>query len=494
MQFERDIFISYAHIDNIDPEGGQDGWVTTLHRGLEIRLAQLRGEQPKIWRDQKLQGNDDFNDTILDQFPNLAVLVSVLSPRYVKSEWCLRELDHFFKAAQQRGGIKVGDNKHRVFKVIKTYLPRKDQPVALDKLLGYEFYDFDGAGRPHEFSRLYGPESIRKFWAKLEDLAYDIHQTLEILEALPEDNQDLAQLPPLPASGNASGKIIYLAETTADLGVEREKIRRELEQAGHLVLPNQALPDPPAFEQTAYQNLAQCDLSVHLISPYPASQHSASDLSIEQLHRQLTVARTRKQIELAAQRQQEKSSFKRILWMPPGSSLASMDEFIQALQSEPDFLSTNLENLKTEIHDRLIQPVTPVPESTEDLVQVYLDCDERDLETPDIEPLYDWLEQHFQVVLPDFEDNGVARSEGLLKQCEAVLIYYGEASGLWLKRRLLALKKTLYGRPKPLLAKAVYVANPAKHNFADPEVPVIEGCGQFNPTLLESFLAQLGQV
>ena len=41
-----------------------------------------------IWRANKLQGNDMFADEILEQFDKTAVLVSVLSPRYMKSEWC----------------------------------------------------------------------------------------------------------------------------------------------------------------------------------------------------------------------------------------------------------------------------------------------------------------------------------------------------------------------------------------------------------------------
>lgn len=122
---------------------------------------------------------------------------------------------------------------------------------------------------------------------------------------------------------------------------------------------------------------------------------------------------------------------------------------------------------------------------------VYLDCDERDLETAAIEPLYDWLEQNFHVILPDYQDSSLTQSEALIKQCEAVLIYYGEASGLWLKRRLLALKKTLYGRPKPLLAKAIYAVNPNKQRFSDPDVPVIEGFNGFRPDLLNVFLEQL---
>jgi len=488
MQFDRDIFISYAHIDNESLAEDLEGWISLLHRGLEIRLGQLRGEKPDIWRDLKLTGNDVFSETILEQFPNLAVLVSILSPRYVKSEWCLRELEHFHNAAGVRGGIKIAD-KHRIFKVIKTFLPREKHPQQLGQLLGYEFYDIDESGRPREYSKLYGPESERKFWARLEDLAYDIHQTLDILEALPDGSTptDGAQ----PAAMATGSKVIYLAETTPDLNADREKIRRELEQAGHRVLPDAPLPDPPAFSQTVCEALAQSALSVHLLSPY-GNPDPGSEQSLEQIYRQMAVLRTRDQINLADQCRQENSRFSRILWLPPNAGNLEPDAFIQTLQNDTDFISTNLESLKDIIHDRLTQPLQPAaPELAMDgSVQVYLDCDERDLETPEIEPLYEWLEDHFRVILPDYEANGVKRSEALLKQCEAVLIYYGQASGLWLKRRLLALKKTLYGRPRPLLAKAVYVASPGKQ-VTDPDVPVIEGFGGFRPDLLNSFLEQL---
>lgn len=489
MKFERDLFISYAHIDNESLVDDQDGWVSTFHRGLEIRLAQLRGEKPRIWRDQKLQGNDDFSDTILEQFPNLALLVSILSPRYVKSKWCLRELEHFAAAAEARGGLKISD-KTRIFKVIKTYLPRDKHPQALDRLLGYDFFDFDDAGRPREFSRLYGPEAERKFWAKLEDLAYDIHKTLDILEAMPETDGTAAVPAALVTAPDS--KVIYLAETTPDLSIAREKVRRELEQAGHRVLPDQPLPNPPDFEPAVDTYLAQAALSVHLLSPYPATPATAQSPTQEQIYRQLATVRTRDQIDLANRCRQARPDFSRILWLPPQSEGLAMDEWVQALQNEPDFVSTNLESLKDIIRDRLTRPPAPDFDLPLDgTVQIYLDCDERDLETPAIEPLYEWLEQNFRVVLPDYEDSSLTRSEALIKQCEAVLIYYGEASGLWLKRRLLALKKTLYGRPIPLRAKAIYAANPARQRFSDPEVPVIEGFGDFRPDLLNVFLEQL---
>ena len=56
MSFENDIFISYAHIDDMALVEGQKGWISSFHRALEIRLGQLLGRTPRIWRDPKLPG------------------------------------------------------------------------------------------------------------------------------------------------------------------------------------------------------------------------------------------------------------------------------------------------------------------------------------------------------------------------------------------------------------------------------------------------------
>jgi hypothetical protein len=115
--FENQLFISYAHIDNEHFSGTNEGWVDLLHERLEIRLAQLLGKSPKIWRDRKLRGNDLFNDTIVIELAKTAILVSVITPRYVESQSCRSEVEDFSRLAAQTGGIQIGDN-HRVFKVV----------------------------------------------------------------------------------------------------------------------------------------------------------------------------------------------------------------------------------------------------------------------------------------------------------------------------------------------------------------------------------------
>jgi hypothetical protein len=51
--FEWDIFISYSHIDNQHYSDYPQGWIDYLQERLEIRLAQLLGRTPNIWRDKR---------------------------------------------------------------------------------------------------------------------------------------------------------------------------------------------------------------------------------------------------------------------------------------------------------------------------------------------------------------------------------------------------------------------------------------------------------
>jgi hypothetical protein len=83
MIFESDAFISYAHLDNVELIEGHKGWVSNLHRALEVRVAQLLGKQPQIWRDPKLQGNDFFAEALVDKLRRVAILVPVVSPQRV---------------------------------------------------------------------------------------------------------------------------------------------------------------------------------------------------------------------------------------------------------------------------------------------------------------------------------------------------------------------------------------------------------------------------
>jgi Domain of unknown function (DUF4062) len=484
--FDDDLFISYAHLDNQPLAEGLEGWVETLHQRLGVRLAQLLGEEVRIWRDPKLQGNDYFADALVLRVAKVAILVSVLSPRYVKSEWCMREINEFCKAAALNGGLRIG-NSSRLFKIIKTYIPLEEQPPSLQPMLGYEFYEYDPAqGRAKEFSPDVVPYRDIRYWEKLEDLASDITR---LIERMKEQSESVT-----PATALPTGKTIYLAKTTSDLTEERNIIQRELQQHGHIVLPDKELPlNASALAEAVREYLKQSYLSIHLIGARYGMIPEDESRSIIQI-----------QNDLAAERGEV---LRRLLWMPTG--LESQDErqqkFIDALSlglngfQGVEVLQTKLEDLKIQIYEKLVdKPPTPQPSAAEGSpVSLYLICDKQDYES--VAPLESYLfDQGLEVILPVMEGDEAQAAQDHkdnLLYCDAVMIYYGQANEIWLRMKLRELQKIAgYGRTQPMLARAIYISDPPtprKDQFKTHEALVIRNHGAFSSELLKPFLTKI---
>lgn len=488
--FENDIFISYAHIDNQPLAEGQKGWITSFHKALEVRLAQLLGAEPDVWRDESnLRGNDYLGKPSALHMPRVGILITVLTPRYVRSDWCLKEVDAFYQFAEQTGGVRVAE-KSRIFKILKTPIPIEQHPAAVQQLLGYEFYQVDSTtGKPREFIFNSGPNVDINYWAKLDDLAYDIFQLLNTLNGEP------VPAPKLPYSPQHNS--VYLAETTHDLCVERDKMKRELQSRGYNVLPDRPLPlDAESIMKAVRENLSRCRLSVHLIGANYGVIPEASERSVPFIQNELASERCRA------------TNFSRIIWMPPGLEAREprQQEFIKYLYEDPsaqhevEVLQTSLEDLKTIIQDKLTAPVEAEPRASlprdDEPRRVYLVYDAQDEEN--VLPLSDHLFDRGFEVLPSTltGDEAQARAdhrESLLL-ADAILIYYGAAGESWLRAKLFDLRKLAgYGRTKPLLAKAIYLGEPntqAKERFRTLEAAVVKQDQEFSPHLLEPFLRQ----
>jgi hypothetical protein len=178
-RFELDVFISYAHVDNLELTEGRQGWVSNFHRALQIRLAQVLGREVRVWRDDKLSANDIFDEHVVERVANAAVFICVLSPRYVKSQFTQQELNAFLRSADEHDDLVVG-TQSRLVKVLKQPVPLSEQPRELQSMLGYEFFMIDpGSGRVRELTPEFGPEAEREFWLKLDDLAHDVVTLLE---------------------------------------------------------------------------------------------------------------------------------------------------------------------------------------------------------------------------------------------------------------------------------------------------------------------------
>lgn len=455
-----DIFISYAHVDNESLTEGQKGWISQFHRTLEIRLRQLLGENPRIWRDMKLAGTDIFDEKILNQFENTRLMISVISPRYVSSEWCARELNEFYNTLESSGGLRVGD-KSRIIKVVKTPVDGDPDGGSVHKifksLLGFDFFDIDPeTGRVREYNEEFGHEAKRNYLERVYDLAHEITAILKEMGGRSESVDTTATRP---------GRVVYLAEVTSDLNAERDRIRRELLERGHTVLPDRPLPlEADAASQLISDSLAKAHLAIHLIGSRYGVVPESGDISLIELQSRLS------------SQQSEKDSLQRLVWIPSGSQPDSerQTEFIRSIQDGSEGMATTelltgqIEEVKNLAIKRLgveEKPTQtefghpPLGQAVEDgEKRIYLICDQQDAEA--IEPLEDYLyDQGYEVKVPQFdgdEDAFAQIHQDNLRFCDAVLIFFGNASGQWVDIKLMDLLKAPgYGRTKPLIAKAV---------------------------------------
>jgi hypothetical protein len=487
MNFEGDGFISYAHLDNVGLIEGGKGWVSRFHRALEVRVGQFLGKPPQFYRDPKLRGNDFFGDALLERLRHVATLVSVVSPRYLKSEWTRKELSEFWKAADQQGDVFLHD-KARIFKVIKTPVPLDMYPPELQTILGYEFFKVDpDTGKVHELDEIFGPEAQRDFWLKLDDLAHDICCLLETLQG------------PVAEPVEEKGAV-YLAVTTLDLKEEREEIKRDLQQHGYMVFPDRQLPLVASEAQTMIrEDLTQCQMSIHLIGKSYGAVPEGGEESLLVIQNELAIQRC------------AQGDFSRLLWIPPGLRVEDERQckFIEQLRMDSrvpkgsDLMETPLDDLRTVCQERLKDAKKPAHKlsgltaDAESFARLYLIYDSRDAEiaSPWAEFLF---EQGLEVIRPLFEgDEAEIRSyhEENLCNCDGALILYGSANECWLRRKLRELQKSAgYDRSRSMPVVAISLLPPrtaAKEQFRTHEATVIPQFDGFSPDPLKDFAFRL---
>src|ERR1044071_10448647 len=173
-----DIFISYGPLDDEDPAGDVKGWVDLLVERLPRLISSTLGYQPKVWRDERsLTGDALLRAAIQEGISNSLVFIPIVSPRYVQSDWCLRELETFLKNPPLPN---VPPHRSRIFKVVKSPLLfhlAKKEPEALRELIGHAFYEMEG-DMPVEFSPDVVPAKDPRYWTVLRWLAGDISTLL----------------------------------------------------------------------------------------------------------------------------------------------------------------------------------------------------------------------------------------------------------------------------------------------------------------------------
>jgi len=385
--------------------------------------------------------------------------------------------------------VRIG-NKSRIFKIIKTPVPYNEHPIECQELLGYEFYheEPNDPERFNEFLPEKGTPYYQQYWAKLEDVAQNLKQTIKYFEK-PQKYNIESSLQTKPE------KIIYLAETTSDLSEARDNIRRNLEQLGYTILPEEPLPfllKYGSYKEKVCECLKHCNLSLHLIGNnyglIPEGE-SNSVIDIQQ--------------EMAATCEEVLTS---LIWLPPKLKIKDQRqvEFISMLKNEAsgqrgaELIIKRLEEFKTRIMEVLNKQRHTRTISTQNCpISIYLIYDKTDKEA--IKPLDDYLyNQGFEVMQPFFSDSETnlrKMHQDKLTFCDAILIYYEHANDSWFEFKIMDIRKLSgFNRSKPLLAKAIYISGEKtvyKDSFRTHEAIVIKNYSTFTGDILNDFTLKI---
>lgn len=409
--YEYDLFLSYSSRDAAWVHQFQDDLITDVNRFANHDIFPFLDQT-------RLQPGFVWNEKLIAAASNSAILVPVLSPRFLSSDYCQKEVNSFISTH----GLASG-SPHR-----SRILPVQ---LLCAAPAGHDLARFQAARFCTE-----GPDNIPFEHAAGSPAYRESLRKLAVAIA-----QVLASLPPKQQLREA----VYLAP---DFQEPSKKLRASL---GHHydVLPFDPGDllglSPDELHQSLTTNFARCFVSVHPLSNAPFAE------SLIKAH--LDFARTQQKPRLiwSAERPDDltNAGFE---WF---TSQAELEDRIRRLHQKPP-------EAKSTRTDRLI----------------YFLCPDRANKTR-AESLLDHLEHRgvhlYPSPLEGPADQAVQTHISALDDLDGCLIYYGDVGRSWFDAVFLRVQKKIRQRGLP---SAIYLAPPSTpHKRQDLKylgVPVIE--------------------
>jgi hypothetical protein len=130
--YEYDIFLSYTR------RGGGQTWVReNFYPALRDCLDNAMAYEPKIFVDWEIKVGDEWPDELESALRRSRLLVSVLSPPYFRSHWCLAEWSSF--AARQEHLKGQGRNAARALIHPAVYADGDHFPADAQRISRLDF-------------------------------------------------------------------------------------------------------------------------------------------------------------------------------------------------------------------------------------------------------------------------------------------------------------------------------------------------------------------
>lgn len=277
---KHDIFVSYSH--GIQSEDEEDSdlktWTHELIKKLEehIRLSLREQSLPvSIWYDKKLPGNTYLTDTLKQKVENSATILIIMTPFYLLSEWCQKEIEWFRKEISRRDNNPIKN----VF-VVKA-LPTKgnDWPDFLkddchETILGFPFCNEKKGREARPYGWVTPQTSLTKgdFDNSLTKLASEIATRLDDIR---KDNLKKIKVTSnrfsedTPSTSNFP---IFVAPGTEDVQPYINDIRSALDQKGCTVYPADNIRIDKFTQQAEEKILKNAKAFVQCLGLLPAKE------------------------------------------------------------------------------------------------------------------------------------------------------------------------------------------------------------------------------
>jgi len=372
--------------------------------------------------DHGLGSTEGVTPQIMSALEETALLVVVLSPGYVESEWCRRECNAFLAAVRDMGS--------RVLVIERDAVDEAKRPAELRDLKPIRFWVADESSQHPRVLGWPVPSPTRDFeyYCRLDDASREVAAALRRLVRPPPQR-------------HSPVRTVYLGLATDDLDPQRNGIRRFLEQSGIDVLPaTQYSLDPNQYRAAARADLPKSKLFVQLLSA--AAGKKPPDLPGGYLELETQLAREAKVPILQ--------------WRSPYLDIDAVEDPGQrALLAMPTVQAEELEEFKREIVRRIEQQ--PKRPARHDKSLVFVDLEEPDgelamslcnlLKRLDVDHTLPARVQDPAELRQDLHEN--------LLSCDGVLVVYSGSNVTWVRRRLLECRKVLSRRDAPLRAFAL---------------------------------------
>jgi hypothetical protein len=439
--YSHDLFVSYAHVDDAPLPGATEGWVSVLIGFLQTRLTQKLGRSDaySLWMDHETVGLQPLTPQILDRLQRTALLIVVLSPGYLASTWCLRELNSFLRVVDQR-------EPGRVLLVEREPVDESNLPRELKDLKAYRFWVKD---RAHRAPRILGtprPDpSDPEYYALVNDLSLEIAGELHRLRRPGSQVQDRSAAHDDSRTGPRP--VVCLAQVTDDLETERNNVRRYLDQAGVDVVPQAWYSqEPNAFRRAVEGDLARAELFVQLLSDTAGKKPPDVPLGYPRFQLDLAIVAGKPVLQ----------------WRSPSVEVAAIEDADHRRMVESATVhAEGLEDFKDEIRRRLFdRPVLSQQRKPSAFVFVDMESSDHALAEEVCQSLdrYD-AEYALPIQSEDPAENRRDLEENL-SECDALVVIYGSTTVKWVRHHLLEARKALSQRRRPLKALAIFEGPP----------------------------------